>query len=105
MALISRHFSSIFQVKVVDKKREKSVLEEVVRELDKRENDFLPQVQLSIKEVSRRIDSCNCRLHDHYVSYQLRFFCLLRAQRAWSGIYKASFLFQHFARPKYSSMT
>ncbi|XP_028418102.1 inositol polyphosphate 5-phosphatase OCRL-1-like [Dendronephthya gigantea] len=38
-------------VKVVDKKREKVVLEEVVRELDKRENDFLPQVDLSIKEM------------------------------------------------------
>ncbi|CAB4015709.1 inositol polyphosphate 5-phosphatase OCRL-1 isoform X2 [Paramuricea clavata] len=38
-------------VKVVDKRREKSVLEEVVRELDKRENDFLPQVELNIKEL------------------------------------------------------
>ena len=38
-------------VKVVDKRREKAVLEEVVRELDKRENDFLPQVELNIKEL------------------------------------------------------
>ena len=52
--LFNKEFARIcLQVKVVDKKKEKAVLEEVVRELDKRENDFLPRVKLSIKEVGR----------------------------------------------------
>ena len=35
----------------MNEKKEKTVLEDVVRQLDKRENDCLPQVKLSIKEV------------------------------------------------------
>lgn len=41
-----------FQIKVVDRARERRVFEEIVRKLDKRENDSLPQVKLDKHEVS-----------------------------------------------------
>lgn len=44
--------SAVFDcnVRVVDTKREKDVLEEITRKLDKLENDTLPQVDLSATE-------------------------------------------------------
>lgn len=39
------------QIRVVNSEKEKSVFEEIVWELDKFENDTLPQVQLNQVEV------------------------------------------------------
>lgn len=46
---------------MVDRTRERRVFEEIVRKLDKRENDSLPQVKLDKHEVSL----CNTIMLQH----------------------------------------
>ena len=46
------NISSSLQIKVVDRAKERRIFEEIVRKLDKRENDSLPQVKLDKHEVS-----------------------------------------------------
>ena len=42
------------QIKVVDRTRYKKVYEDIMKKLDRLENDYLPQVSLAQKEVSGR---------------------------------------------------
>ena len=41
----------LFQIKVVDRTRYKKVYEDIMKKLDRLENDYLPQVSLAQKEV------------------------------------------------------
>ena len=44
-----------FQVKVVDEKKFKHVVEEEIRKLDRQENESLPQVALSLNNVRHNL--------------------------------------------------
>ena len=46
-----RYFVFVTQVKVVDKVREKRVREDVMKLLDQKENEYLPQIELNKTEV------------------------------------------------------
>ena len=45
-------FPISLQIKVVDRTRYKKVYEDIMKKLDRLENDYLPQVSLAQKEVS-----------------------------------------------------
>ena len=47
------YYFFLWQIKVVERSKERKVFEEIVRKLDKRENDSLPQVKLGKHEVWR----------------------------------------------------
>ena len=63
--------SSVFDcdVRVVDTKREKDVLEEITRKLDKLENDTLPQVDLSATEFVFENVKFQVREDNGYLQY------------------------------------
>ena len=50
----------LLQVKVVDERKFKQVVEEEIRNLDRQENEALPQVALSLNNV-RPPDGTDCR--------------------------------------------
>lgn len=64
----------LFQVKVVDEKAFKQVVEEEIRKLDRQENESMPQVTLSTNFVSAHTLSLFCSLIVSYILCNISYY-------------------------------